>query len=251
MPAVALLGRARVASSVPAPPRPLQPLQHLILALSVATARAVHAALRPPHSCSDPAPHEPNHPHPIHHFPPSSASRVFALYVKRLLTALVAPSSNTTSKPQLPAAAAAAENEAAIKLCLSVAVSLLFLQRFVLATSASTSASTSGLEFRLFTVALMVAVKLLEDQCLVRNREWVLVCGKLHLSNQQLAAMEREFLAALDFSLDTPASQVNEVVRMLADELAFCDGCAFGCDYGSILSGLEAFQLVCVEIGAL
>ncbi|KAI9344265.1 hypothetical protein BDR26DRAFT_857503, partial [Obelidium mucronatum] len=100
---------------------------------------------------------------------------------------------------------------------LTLLAAMLFVRRFSRAkTLAAAGGATPGLEFRLLTVSLMLAFKMLEDNVLVRSKEWVQVCGKMHLDVAQLQDMEREFLVAIDYNVITLPSELKFLVSSLA-----------------------------------
>ncbi|KAJ3096537.1 hypothetical protein HK100_005545 [Physocladia obscura] len=212
---------------------------------------------------------------------PARNRRTFELYARRLLTALArslspslsppspsspllqSPLSAQLSSPSLPSPSDLHSNPAASlntppkhyhldtntnainsQLALVVLSALLFLRRFAAAINASANA-TPGLEFRLFTVALMLATKMLEDQCLVRNKEWAGVCGNLHLSTSQLAEMEIAFLATVNYNLLTPLAELSVLASSLSGLLPSYSSSSFQYPYCDFFMSPATVRVAC------
>ncbi|KAJ3293669.1 hypothetical protein HDU79_012036 [Rhizoclosmatium sp. JEL0117] len=122
---------------------------------------------------------------------------VLRLYARRLLAALAA----------FDAAAAPTTLVAAV----------LFARRFV--AKAKVAEASQGLEFRLLTTALMVAVKVLDDRALVRSAEWLKVCNVVCLDIKQLSTMEREFLKAIDYNVAVDCNTLTHTANAMADSV--------------------------------
>ncbi|KAI8615756.1 hypothetical protein BC830DRAFT_1121101 [Chytriomyces sp. MP71] len=74
---------------------------------------------------------------------------------------------------------------------------------------------TDGFAFRVLAVAMLVATKILEDVSLVRTREWATVCGAVHITPAQLARMEIEFLASIDYNANFSVTDLKVSVKSL------------------------------------
>ncbi|KAJ3284707.1 hypothetical protein HDU76_008252 [Blyttiomyces sp. JEL0837] len=73
-----------------------------------------------------------------------------------------------------------------------------------------------GFEFRLFSVALMLAHKLMEDSCPF-TKLWCEVCG---ISLDQMVVMEVEFLFGIDFRLLLTPRELAMSIKSLATMIA-------------------------------
>ncbi|KAI8833080.1 hypothetical protein BJ741DRAFT_276662 [Chytriomyces cf. hyalinus JEL632] len=107
---------------------------------------------------------------------PDPHVRTFSLFAKRLLNATFTATNHSNERTALSLAAA-------------VLFSRRWASRFV---SSDLQVSCEGFEFRVFTVSLLLAHKVLEDVSLVRTHEWAKVCGAVHITSGQLARMELE-----------------------------------------------------------
>ncbi|KAJ1567467.1 hypothetical protein HK405_005865 [Cladochytrium tenue] len=225
--------------SPPAPPTPVsfRPLQQPTAVethqLTSSTTTAAAAVAAPP---------------PL---PPTRPDALGALAMLAVLRLLSAPAAHAATFRAYAARLAARSGSSAFHIAAAVTYLARLKRRFphalkaaVISPSASShdpgAATTDGLEFRLFAVALLLAHKTAEDAS-PTARSWCRVSRVR--TPRELLAMELEFLGGMDYDVSLPPAELAGNIRALASIVSTVAAHATAAPAGSAAAAAAAALL--------